>query len=207
MTSKAKFDDINISDYTARSVAVQGDTRKYKEDLKKLGGKYNGQLKGGPGWIFPKTSEKDLVAFINGGKRLVTAEEAREGEERSKQRAKEWAEKDKKSPDRSSRGVSGVSGVSESVLTPTLGEMASLINMVKVLEKKMEAIMTIMTPEQLKTFNEYMKKKDVVKKVAKKVVKRKEETVVVINSDVDLDSDSDADEEEHKIPPKRLLRK
>lgn len=83
------FDDINIKDYSGLSVVVQGETRKYKEDLKKLGGKYNGNLKNGPGWIFPKSSKKDIINFINNGKRLVTPEEEKEGEERSKQRAKE----------------------------------------------------------------------------------------------------------------------
>ena len=68
------FTDLTIQEYTGVSVVVQGDTRKYKEDLKKLGGKYNGRLKNGPGWIFPKSSEGDLMSFINKGKRLVTAE-------------------------------------------------------------------------------------------------------------------------------------
>lgn len=192
----SKFDDITISDYTARSVVVQGDTRKYKEDLKKLGGKYNGRLKDGPGWIFPKTSEKDINAFIDGGKRLVTEEEAKEGEERSKQRAKEWAEKEK-SPERAS---------SVSSSSPTLGEFAALVNIIRGMEKKLDliesAIMTIMTPTQFTDFNEKMKAKNSVvdKKVSKKVVKRKEPIMVA-------ESDSGESEEEEKIPMKRLMRK
>ena len=75
------FTDLTVEEYTAKSVVVQGDTRKYKEDLKKLGGKYNGRLKNGPGWIFPKSSESDIQAFINKGKRLVTHAEEVAGEE------------------------------------------------------------------------------------------------------------------------------
>ena len=58
------FTDLTIEDYTDKSIAVQGNTRKYKEDLKKLGGKYNGSLKNGPGWIFPKTLEKELRTIV-----------------------------------------------------------------------------------------------------------------------------------------------
>lgn len=85
-----KFTDLTISDYSTRSVVVQGETRKYKEDLKKLGGKFNSKLRDGPGWIFPKTMEKDILDFINGGQRLVTPEEEKEGEVRTLQRSQEW---------------------------------------------------------------------------------------------------------------------
>jgi len=78
------FTDITIKDYTDNSFIVEGDTRKYKEDLKKLGGKYNSFLKNGPGWIFPKTNENNVKSFIKKGKRLVTEEEAKQGEERTK---------------------------------------------------------------------------------------------------------------------------
>ena len=60
MTSKTSFDDINVESYSDRAVVVRGDTRKYKEDLKVLRGTYNGRLSGGPGWIFPKSSESKI---------------------------------------------------------------------------------------------------------------------------------------------------
>ena len=82
------FNDIKIEDYTDRSIVVNGETRKYKEDLKKLGGKYNGILKNGPGWIFPKSSESSVKNFIKEGKRIVTEEEVKAGEDRSQQRSK-----------------------------------------------------------------------------------------------------------------------
>jgi hypothetical protein len=73
--SSSKFVDIFVTDYTDTSVVVRGDTKKYKEDLKKLGGKYNGLLKDGPGWIFYKKKEAEIKDFINKGVRLVTPEE------------------------------------------------------------------------------------------------------------------------------------
>ena len=86
--STMPFSDIKVSEYTERSIVVNGETRKYKEDLKKLGGKYNGNLRGGPGWIFPKTSLKEINAFISNGKRLVSDEEAKIGEEKTEERNK-----------------------------------------------------------------------------------------------------------------------
>jgi len=77
MSSTGKFDDITYESYSENSIVVRGNTRKYKEDLKKLGGKYNGMLKtGDPGWIFTKKSEKDVKAFINNGVRIATEEDS-----------------------------------------------------------------------------------------------------------------------------------
>ena len=62
--------DVNASrvylvNYTDKSVAVYGDTKPIKEELKALGGKYNKNLTGGPGWIFPKNKEKSVQRYIN----------------------------------------------------------------------------------------------------------------------------------------------
>ena len=89
----SRFTNITVTDYSNNSVVVEGETIKYKEDLKKLGGKYNAKLKNGPGWIFPKSSEKEIISFINGGRRLVSEEEEQTANEISKQKSKEWKEK------------------------------------------------------------------------------------------------------------------
>jgi hypothetical protein len=47
--------NVEIIDYSDKAIAVIGETRSIKEQLKSLGGKFNGFLKCGPGWIFPKT--------------------------------------------------------------------------------------------------------------------------------------------------------
>lgn len=79
------FSDINIQNYSDKAIVVRGNTRKYKEDLKKLGGKYNGRLSAGPGWIFSKKSELEVKSFISDGVRLVSKTEELAGEELSKE--------------------------------------------------------------------------------------------------------------------------
>ena len=51
---------VNIKDYSAYSFVVFGDTKIHKDKLKELGGKYNGKLSVGPGWVF-SLDKKDKV--------------------------------------------------------------------------------------------------------------------------------------------------
>jgi len=90
MTSKS-FKDINIVQYSDHSFVLTGDTRKYKEDIKKMGGKYNSRLQNGPGWIFSNKSKDTVISFIKNGSRLVSKDEELEGERRTK----EWEVKRK----------------------------------------------------------------------------------------------------------------
>lgn len=64
-----------IEQYTEKSIAVFGDTEKYKESLKTLGGKYNSNLRGRPGWIFPNSAKSRLDEFVksveSGGELVV----------------------------------------------------------------------------------------------------------------------------------------
>lgn len=43
-----------IIDYSEKSIAVIGDTKEIKDQLKALGGRFNGKLSCGAGWIFSK---------------------------------------------------------------------------------------------------------------------------------------------------------
>lgn len=54
-----------IIDYSEKAVAVIGDTRSIKDELKKLGGRFNPKLSCGAGWIFSKTKRADLEAILN----------------------------------------------------------------------------------------------------------------------------------------------
>lgn len=46
---------LTIEDYSDKACVVRGeDTKKYKDVIKKYGGKWNTKLRGGPGWIIPK---------------------------------------------------------------------------------------------------------------------------------------------------------
>lgn len=66
--------NLQIEPYSQLSIVVRGDTRIYKEDLKKLGGKYNSRLKGGPGWIFPNRFKHTIESYIHKGERIVVSE-------------------------------------------------------------------------------------------------------------------------------------
>lgn len=43
---------MRLTKYSEKAFVVYGDTKKHKENLKKLGGKFNVNLRDGPGWIF-----------------------------------------------------------------------------------------------------------------------------------------------------------
>jgi hypothetical protein len=128
----SRFTNITVTDYSNNSVVVEGETIKYKEDLKKLGGKYNAKLKNGPGWIFPKSSEKNIISFINGGKRLVSEEEEQTANEISKQKSKEWKEKQTfKSPI-----------ISEQKTDDVLTELKNIMTELMLIKKSLNVIMT-----------------------------------------------------------------
>jgi len=53
--------DYKVEYYSDKSIVVRGeDTKRFKEHLKALGGKYNSRLRGGPGWIFPNAKEMSV---------------------------------------------------------------------------------------------------------------------------------------------------
>lgn len=53
-----------VQDYTEKSIAVFGDTKPWAANLKALGGKFNGNLRGQPGWIFQKTKQAEVAQFV-----------------------------------------------------------------------------------------------------------------------------------------------
>ena len=197
------FTDLKIEEYTSKSVVVNGETRKYKEDLKKLGGKYNGFLNNGPGWIFPKSSQGDLVAFIKKGKRLVTEEEAKTGEERSKQRAKEWEQSKNERERKTKRSEYEPNHTPVSHSSPTLSEYGALLASVNKISFKMErmeqAIILLLDEDQKKQLEVLIKPPEKVSKVVKKVIRRK------VNTKELYDSDTEESEEE-VVHLKRLMK-
>lgn len=129
MNYQIQFKDIYVEEYTDRSVVVRGETRQYKEDLKKLGGKYNSRLKGEPGWIFPKSKQNDIVKFIKEGKRLVSEEEAQAGEAITL----EWESK------RNSEKKTSSSSNDNDVLINMIKKMTQRIDL---MDKKLSILMT-----------------------------------------------------------------
>jgi hypothetical protein len=57
--------DLQIVDYSEKAVAIIGNTRDYVEKLKELGGRFNGKLKCGAGWVFSKKREPELRAAFS----------------------------------------------------------------------------------------------------------------------------------------------
>ena len=176
MSSQNQFKDISLEEYTDRSIVVRGETRQYKEDLKKLGGKYNSRLRGEPGWIFPKSKQNDIVKFMKEGKRLVTEEEVRAGEARTL----EWESK---------RGGEQKTSTSSS----SINDNKVLIDMIKTLTQKIslmdKKISILMTANNIDTGSNQVSHKKVIKKKV-----------------VESSSDDDSSEEEEQIPRKRLLK-
>jgi hypothetical protein len=55
---------IKMEQYSPKSFVLIGDTKPYKEQIKKLGGKFNPNLKCGVGWIFSNNRTEKVKAFI-----------------------------------------------------------------------------------------------------------------------------------------------
>ena len=55
---------INVIDYSEKAIAIIGDTKPVKDILKSLGGKFNFRLSCGPGWIFPKSKQAQIIEAL-----------------------------------------------------------------------------------------------------------------------------------------------
>jgi hypothetical protein len=55
---------IILEQYSEKAIVLFGDTEKVKDRIKTLGGKYNSNLKGRPGWVFTNSSRPRLEAFL-----------------------------------------------------------------------------------------------------------------------------------------------
>ena len=62
--SSNSVNSIQILDYSDKSFAVIGDTKKIKDSLKSLGGAFNFRLTCGAGWIFSKTKKETVENFL-----------------------------------------------------------------------------------------------------------------------------------------------
>jgi len=58
--------EVSIVDYSEKSIAVIGDTKPIKEQLKELGGKFNFRLSCGAGWIFQKSKLEEVQKLLQG---------------------------------------------------------------------------------------------------------------------------------------------
>lgn len=58
--------NVQIIDYSEKAIAVIGDTKEIKEELKAAGGRFNPRLSCGAGWIFSKKSMEKVQKIIGG---------------------------------------------------------------------------------------------------------------------------------------------
>ena len=80
MSTSNSFSDMKIEEYVPGCFVLLGNTRFYKEDIKKLGGKFNSNLKCGPAWVF-KNSEKEIVQqYLKRGVHISSIEQIESGE-------------------------------------------------------------------------------------------------------------------------------
>lgn len=68
---------LTIIDYSDKAFAVVGDTKSVKDQLKKMGGRFNSKLSCGCGWIFSNKSRKEVETFISSGEVTERAGESR----------------------------------------------------------------------------------------------------------------------------------
>lgn len=68
---------LQLIDYSEKAIAVIGDTKDFKAELKAAGGRFNAKLSCGAGWIFSKKAIKALEAIMakaNGGEAPASPE-------------------------------------------------------------------------------------------------------------------------------------
>jgi hypothetical protein len=56
--------EIKIISYSDKAIAVVGDTKRFKDELKEAGGRFNFRLSCGAGWIFPKTKIENVKTLL-----------------------------------------------------------------------------------------------------------------------------------------------
>ena len=70
--------NITIKDYSTYSFAVFGETKIHKDKLKELGGRYNGKLSVGPGWIFSLDKKAIVQEWYDSLNLLTTISDPRD---------------------------------------------------------------------------------------------------------------------------------
>ena len=68
MTLDFDVEELKVVDYSEKAIVVTGNTKLFKSEIKKLGGRYNPRLKCDQGWVFSvkkRQEVEDLVKWIN----------------------------------------------------------------------------------------------------------------------------------------------
>jgi hypothetical protein len=70
--------EIQIIEYSEKAIAVIGETKPIKDQLKEIGGKFNFRLSCGPGWIFSKKQLAEVQKLLSGEAVPEEAEQKKE---------------------------------------------------------------------------------------------------------------------------------
>lgn len=62
-----KPDGVLLEPCSDKSFVLRGNTKPYKEDIKRMGGKWTINLKDGSGWLFPKTKQDIVGKWLDTG--------------------------------------------------------------------------------------------------------------------------------------------
>jgi hypothetical protein len=193
--------DLSCTDYSDKAIVVRGETKEHKEELKKLGGKYNANLRDGPGWIFSKKNEDKVLAYIASGN-------LEDGKDEDSPKAKT-----------AKPNVAKHTAV-KPVVKSTADLMASVEAALKAMDLK-ERLLFVSNVTRLASSQPLVAVKDITEPVTKVQVTVKKrsssseeespkplQTGKIITKPVaKLVADSDAEySDEEEAPPKRLLR-
>lgn len=75
-SAEGQAGNISVIEYSEKAVAIVGEgTKKIKDELKKIGAKFNFRLSCGAGWIYPKSRINELTALLSSLSQQQTAQE------------------------------------------------------------------------------------------------------------------------------------
>lgn len=83
---------INIIDYSDKAFAVVGDTKAVKDQLKKMGGRFNPKLSCGAGWIFSNRVKDNVAKFIQSGEVTELVRKDRQAQTKGGEKFVAWLE-------------------------------------------------------------------------------------------------------------------
>lgn len=129
-----------LEQYSEKSVAVFGDSRGIKDELKAAGGKYNKYLKSGCGWIFPLT-KRALVDEILRNYKYVYVESDGEDVQEGDYEKKEKHRRDRESTrDRDKHQRQAPDPIKKELKNNNALEMAELTRRLYDVERQVQAI-------------------------------------------------------------------
>lgn len=188
--------DLSCTDYSDKAIVVRGETKDHKEDLKKLGGKYNANLRDGPGWIFSKKNEDKVLAYIASG----------DFEDDKPNKSSSKVVVNQNSTDLLSNIEVALKAMDLKERLVFLGHVARLASSQPVITSAVKTTATI-AKKTLKSVevDSGAENSDEDMRTPKRLLRKEPPKVIskVVSKPVDFDSDAENSDEE---PPKRLLR-